>query len=230
MKRISLIISFVVLFALGGNAQNGDLRFGLRLGPNFSWASSGSDVTKNHGAKLGFGAGLVVDYYFTDVFAASTGVDFNFCRMKYDFADYRSAAEFLTEEQVMVTRRLKASYLEFPIKAKAKFDVAGLFDAFVEAGLGLGFNLKDYGKDNYKIHWVEYDSDSYEDCTNQYRAFQPSMIFGVGGIYEINSKLGAFAQLSFHHAFSNAFNKALAKQTGSILRNNFIGIEVGLMY
>lgn len=229
MKRISLIISFVVLFALGGNAQNGDLKLGLKFGPNFGWASSGSEVTENLGAKLGFDAGLIVDYYLTDVFAASTGVDFNFCRMKYSFADFRSPADFLNEEQVIVTRRLRASFLEIPIKAKAKFNIADSFGAFVEAGIGLGFNLKDYGKDEYKLQWYEHADEAYVDYTNQYRAFQPSMIFGLGAIYEINQKLSAFAQLSFHHAFSNAFNKALAEQTGSILRNNFIGIEVGVM-
>ena len=230
MKRISLIISLVMLFALGGNAQNGDLKFGLKLGPNFGWASSGSEATENHGAKLGFGAGLVVDYYLTDIFAASTGVEFNFCRMKYDFADYRKPADFLVEEEVMVSRRLKSSNLEIPIKVKARFNVADMFDAFVEAGVGLGFNLKDYAKDEYKSYWVDYQSEVYEDYTDQYRAFQPSMIFGVGGIYEINEKLSAFAQVSFHHTLSNAFNRTLADKTGSILRNNFIGIEVGLMH
>ena len=60
MKRISLIISLVVLFALGCNAQNNDFKFGFRLGPNFGWASSGSVMTENHGARLGFGAGLVL--------------------------------------------------------------------------------------------------------------------------------------------------------------------------
>ena len=66
MKRIPLIISLVVLFALNGNAQIGDLRFGLKLGPSFDWASSGSVETGNEGVKLGFNAGLVLDYYLTD--------------------------------------------------------------------------------------------------------------------------------------------------------------------
>ena len=50
MKRISLIISLVMLFALSGTAQNGNFRFGLKLGPNFSWAGPCSEKTENHGA------------------------------------------------------------------------------------------------------------------------------------------------------------------------------------
>lgn len=230
MKRISLIISLVMLFALSGTAQIGNFRFGLKLGPNFSWAGPCSEVTENHGARLGFGTGLVVDYYFTNVFAASAGVEFNFCRMKYDFTDYRKPKDFLVEEEVMVSRRLKSSNLEIPIKAKAKFDVADSFGAFVEAGIGLGFNLKDYVKDEYELHWVDYKSEYYEDYTDQYRAFQPSIIVGVGGEYEINPKLSVFAQLSYHHTFSNAFTNSLTVKTGSKLFNNFIGIEVGIMH
>ena len=47
MKKISLIFSFVVLFALGGIAQSGDFRIGLKLGPSFDWASSGSVETQH---------------------------------------------------------------------------------------------------------------------------------------------------------------------------------------
>jgi hypothetical protein len=56
------------------------------------------------------------------------------------------------------------------------------------------------------------------------------MIFGLGAEYEINRNLSIFAQLTFDHAFSNAFVNVLEKQTGSILRNNYIGIEVGVMH
>ena len=229
MKKISLIYSFVVLFALGGNAQSGNFRIGLKLGPTFDWASSGSVETENDGVKLGFNAGCVIEYYLTDNIAASSGVNFNFYRMKYRFMDYRMAEDFLYETNVSVSRQLRASCLEIPLKVKAKFDIAGLFGAYVEAGGSLGFNLKDYGKDEFSQHWTEFHGDFYEDCTNQYRAFQPSLIFGVGAEYELNQLLSVFAQLTFNHAFLNAFVSSLEKQTGSILRNNFIGIEVGIM-
>ena len=230
MKKISLIFSFVVLFALGGIAQSGDFRIGFKLGPSFDWASSGSVETQHEEMGLGFNVGLVFDYYFTDNIAVSTGTDVNLYRMKYRFTDYRMTEDHLYENNVSVSRRLKASNLEIPIMVKAKFDIAGLFDAYVEAGGSLGFNLKDFGKDEYSLYWTDFQGDTYEDCTNQYRAFQPSLIFGVGAEYELNRNLSAFAQLTFNHSFLNAFVSSLEKQTGSILRNNFIGLEVGIMF
>ncbi len=43
-------------------------------------------------------------------------------------------------------------------------------------------------------------------------------------------RISAFAQLTFDHAFSNAFVRSLEKQTGSIIRNNYIGVEIGIMH
>ena len=230
MKRISLIISLLVLFVLGGNAQNDDLKFGVKLGPSFNWASSGSVETANKGVRVGFGAGFIVDYYLTSHFAVSTGAEVNYCRMMYRFTDYRKSYGFLVDTEVAVMRRLQAVNLDFPIKLKVKFNVADLFNLYAEAGGSLGFNLKDYGKDEYSLLWNHIQSDTYEDCTNQYRAFQPSMIFGLGAEYVVNRNFSMFAQLSFHHTFLNAFVSSLQEQTGSILRNNFIGVEVGIMH
>ena len=184
---------------------------------------------ENKGVRLGFNAGLVLDYYLTDHIAASSGINYNSSRMKYSFTDYRRAEDFLEEANMPVLRRLKASGIEIPLQFKVKFDVADEFDAYVAAGGSLGFNLKDYVKDEYSFYWNEYQSEVYEDCTNQYRAFQASLVFGLGAEYEINRNFSVFAQLTFNHALLNAFVSSLEKQTGSILRNNFIGIEIGIM-
>jgi len=254
MNKISLIISFVVMFVLSGNAQTAssgkapaassgkapaassgkaltkNVRVGLKIGPSIDWASSGSPETESKAPGVGLNMGLILDYYLTDYFAVSSGLNFNAFRMKYQFTDYRRPEDFLEETNVSVLRRVKGCNLEIPVKIKGKFNVVESFDAFVEVGCGLGFNLKDRCKDEFEFYWTDYTDERFVDCTNQYRAFQPSLLFGVGAEYEINSKLSAFVQLTFDHAFSNAFVKSLEKQTGSIVRNNYIGIEVGIMH
>ena len=230
MKRILLIISFVAMIALNGYAQERNSRIGLKFGPTFDWVSSGSTAAKNDGLGVGFTVGLVSDHYLTRHVAISTGLNLNLLRMKYTFTDYRYVEDFLEETNVQVSRRQKATNIEIPLKAKIKIDIVDSFSAYVEAGGALNFNVKDLGKDSYSFYWVTYEGTTYEDCTYQYRLLQASMVFGVGAEYEINRNLSAFVQLTFDHAFSNAFVKTLEKQTGSILRNNFIGLEVGIMH
>ncbi len=220
----------VAAIALGANAQTRDFRIGIKFGPTFDWASAGSTAAFSDGVRLGANMGLVYDYYFANNFAFSSGANFKLLRMKYTFTDHRRVEDFLENANVSVSRRLNASNIEIPIKLKGRFDVANLFFLYVEAGAGLSYNCKDYGKDSYKFYWVEFDGQEYEDCTNQYRPLQLSMVFGLGAEYEINNNFSAFAQVTFDHSFSNAFVSSLEKQTGSILRNNFVGLEFGIMY
>ena len=230
MRKILLIISMVSAVFVGANAQPGNVRLGIKLGPTIDWASSGSTSATNDGIRLGGNLGLICDYYFTDNVSVSSGVNFNLLRMKYTFIDYRRAEDFLEETNVSVSRRLNATNIEVPLKIKFRFDVVDSFKAYAEAGAGLSLNCKDYVKDSYTFYWTSYEGQNYVDYTNQYRPLQLSMIFGLGTEYEINRNWSAFIQLAFDHAFSNAFVNSLEKQTGSILRNNYIGIEIGLMH
>ena len=123
MKKMLLIISLVAAFSVGAKAQMENVRLGIKLGPTVDWASSGSTAATNDGIRLGGNLGLVCDYYFTDNIAVSSGVDFNFLRLKYTFIDYRRAEDFLEETNISVSRRLKATNIEIPLKAKLRFDV-----------------------------------------------------------------------------------------------------------
>lgn len=230
MRRILLIISLVSAFFVEANAQMRNVRLGLKLGPTIDWASSGSTAANNDGIRLGGTVGLVCDYYFADNVAVSSGLNFNLLRLKYSFIDHRRVEDFLEQTNISVSRRLKATNIEIPLKVKVRYELFDSFLAYAEAGAGLSLNCKDYGKDSYSFYWVSSEGQSYVDCTNQYRPLQFSMVFGLGAEYEINKNLSAFAQLTFDHAFSNAFVNSLEKQTGSILRNNYIGIEVGVMH
>jgi len=181
MRKRLLIISFVALFSVGGMAQSKEVRYGLKLGPTFDWASPGSTAASNNGMRMGFNVGLVADFKLSEHLAVTSGVNLDLLRFKYMFTDSRYVDDFLE-------------------------------------------------KDEFAFYWVSYSGQTYEDYTHQYRLLQASMIFGLGAEYEINRKFSVFAQLTFDHSFSNAFVSSLEKQTKSIINNNFIGIEVGIMH
>ena len=230
MRKVFLFFGLVMMITMSGNAQILGGRFGIKVGPTIDWASPGSTAVENEGARMGFNVGLVAENYFTEHVAISSGLNFSFLRMKYEFTDFRLVEDFLEETDVNVSRQLRATNIQIPLKAKVKFNVADLFDLFAEAGAGLSFNVSDKGKDSYDFYWVSFDSDGYVDCTNQYRLLQFSMLVGVGAEYAIDRNFSAFAQLTLDHCFSNAFVSALEKQTGSVLRNNFVGLEVGILF
>lgn len=229
MKKIALIISMMTLFALSVNAQQKTTVFGLKLGPNLGWASPGSTETSNDGVGVGFAIGGIVDRYFSEHVALSSGVNLNFMRMGYQFTDFRTASEFLEEAKVPVNRRFKGTYIEVPLKIKVKIDIIDSWKAYAEAGVGLSYDLVGKGKDSFKDPFgVTYEDKEFTNYYYQYRMFQSSLNFGIGAMYEVNSKFSLFAQLTFNHALSNSFNKTIERQTGSIIRTNFIGLEIGI--
>lgn len=230
MRKTLLIVSLIAAFSLGVDAQTKENRLGVKVGPTLDWASAGSTAAHNDGLRLGFNVGLVYDHYFTNNIAVSSGVNLSYLRMKYTFTDRRFVDDFLEKANVSVSRRLKTTNVEIPLKAKLRFDVLDLFAAYVEAGGALGFNVRDLAKDSYSFYWVSSDDETYVDRTDQYRLLQLSMVFGLGAEYEISHNLSVFAQLTFDHSFSNAFVSSLEKLTGSVLRSNYAGLEVGVMF
>ena len=230
MKRISLIISFLAFFTVGANAQSGALSYGVKAGPTFNWASAASTSCENKGAPMGFGLGLVADYEITSNLAFSTGLEYNWVRMKYQFADYRRMENFLEYSDVTVDRKSAGSYLEIPLKAKASMDIMDELKGFVEAGLGIGINLSSRAKDEFDFYGIDYADKRYVDKTYQYRMLQAALRFGLGAEYAFSSDYSLFAQVSFRHALSNMFTHDLQRKTGSNMKVNFIGIEAGVMF
>jgi len=231
MKRIALIISIVVLFSLQGFSQRGSYSFGLKIGPTFDWASSASTATSNEGMKLGFTMGGIIDHYYTNHIAISSGINFIRWRGHYQFTDLRHVDDFLEEVSLPIDRRVNATYIEVPLKVKVKAEVVEGWKVFAEAGVGIGLNLNTRTKDEYDFYWVSSSDKIYsKSYFYEYRWLQAALNFGVGVEYQINRKFGAFAQISFNHALTNTFTKEMEERTGSKLQTNFIGLEVGIMH
>ena len=227
MKKIALIISMVALFSIGGYAQGKTL--GLKFGPNISWGGSGSATTQSDHARMGFAVGGFFDSYITPHVAISTGLNLNLMSMDYTFDDYRTAADFLEEAKVPVSRRFKGSYVELPLKLKVKIGILDSWSAYAEGGVGLSFNFSDKGKDSYNDPFGQSHQDAtYQDYGYQYRMFQTALNFGLGVMYEITNNFNVFAQITVNNALSNTFNKTMQQQTGSIIRTNFVGLEIGI--
>ena len=237
MKKIILIISMVAFISLQGFSQQKKVSFGLKIGPTFDWASSSSTESRNIGTRLGFNFGGIIDYYYTDHIALSSGLSYNYWRGYYQFTDSRIGTLFLEEAPVTVNRQIRASYFEVPLKLKVKIPIVDGWRAFAEAGVGFSINTKDLTKDSYpkegnelSTYWVPQPDENYTaEYFYQYRWFQTALIAGLGAEYQINRKFSVFVQLSYNHAFNNTFTHEIEEQTKGNLHTNFIGIEIGAM-
>lgn len=230
MKRITLIISLVALFALNCNAQKGKVKYGLKFGPDLNWASSASSEGKNNGVGIGLRVGAFFDRYYNDRIAVSWGLDYKIGRMKYQFTDYRRMQNFLEPTVVTANRTFSGSWVEVPLKLKMRIDIDDDWKVIAEGGAGLGVSLKAKGKDTYEYLGNSYSDTEFTDCSDQYRLIQAALHFGLGTEYELNSTLNVFAQFTYSHGLLNMFTRELQEQTGSDLKSHAIGLEVGILF
>lgn len=229
MKRTVLVFSLLAIVSLHCTSLMGQINFGFKLGPNLGWAGSATTAGSGDGARMGLTTGIFVDKYFTDNLALSVGVNYNLVRMSYRFTDHRLPELALVESNIEVARKFKGSYLELPVKLKARFEVIESLSVYGEAGAGVGVNLSAKGKDTYDFYGSHYSDTDYKNYSYEYRLLQASLHFGLGAAYEISSRLAVFAQISYRHALSNMFTQTLYKETNSNLKYNFIGLEVGIL-
>ena len=120
MKKKLFFVGLMLALSLGASAQDQEFSFGLRLGPNFNWIGSRAGAAENHGDKsgtdVGFDLGFVAEYYFTENYALVTGVNVNFLRGQYDFADKR----VIGNDTILgvVDRKFKSTVFEIPLMFK----------------------------------------------------------------------------------------------------------------
>lgn len=135
MRKLLFFLVLALYFVF--NAQSQEVRFGIKLGPNFS-SVGGDGENANGDLKVGFHFGGVWDIPFTTKFS-----------LQPEGLISREVFEYGVESD---TRNVNSTYLRIPILAKY-YLFKGLS---VEVGPTLGFliasKVKDYAvRDNFKI-------------------------------------------------------------------------------
>ena len=230
MKRIILILSLIAIVSLNCKAQAGKTNFGIKIGPSLCWANSVNTYGKGDGSQLGLSFGGFVDEYFTENVGVSIGLNFYLMQMKYQFTDYRLVPNFLVEDDVLVNRSFKGTYLELPFMFKAKFSIADSWNLYGQAGAGLAVNLSARCKDSFDFYGIPIEDPEYTNHILEYRALQASLHAGLGVEYELSSTLNLFVQLSYRHSFSNMFTKQMYDKTNSNLKANHLALELGVLF
>src|SRR5690554_7935998 len=79
MKTIDLSVLFAacVLIQPTQAQQAGDTRFSFVLAPQLSWIKSDHDNIDNNGSDFGYNFGVVIDRFFGNNYAFSTGLTIN---------------------------------------------------------------------------------------------------------------------------------------------------------
>src|ERR1035437_6389434 len=101
MRKIKtlLIILVIIITAQTGFTQKSPIKLGLQVSPNISWMVPKTSDYKSDGISGGVTIGLISDFYFTERYAFSTGLNFSFLNGKVKFPDYMNVKKDLITVQ-----------------------------------------------------------------------------------------------------------------------------------
>jgi len=172
---LSLII---LLFPLQIFSQG--LSFSVVIDPQVTWMSSDSKKIERAGANFGLGGGLVLDHYFAENYAFSTGLFIQGTGGNLRFTDsldfqYGGSRDTLPGGS---TVNYKLQYLTIPFSLKLKSNEIGYFKFFTHLGINTHINLKATGD-------VEDFNISGEDIRDEIQFFMMSYFIGGGLEYSL---------------------------------------------
>jgi len=239
-----------------GGTTYRDVRFGAYFAPTIAWmhpttgkSDNGLYSVSSEGSKLGYMWGLMMDYYFAENYAFSTGFNLNtgggIISTKY-VGPAAVGSTYVTSNVYNTKFNYNLQYLEVPFNLKLRSDELGQsgVSIFGQIGVSVGFNLAK--KATYTV--------TYSDSTGTILTEQagnkeklrgtlavPPVAFalnvGAGLEYPITEKMSIYGGIFFNNGFApdatNPGNYDLGYlgsfKDGNTRLNNF-AIRLGIFF
>lgn len=214
MKKLLILVVFV---SLSGAASAQYFELGLRAHPVYSWIKPSSDNLGSDGGRIGFSYGLVGDFYLSDRYTFSTGLEITSLGGKTRQPD---------EEGNTVLTDYRLQYVEVPLTLRLQTDKQGPWVYYGLFGLEAGVNSKaradrtilDLSDPNLKTDL------SKLDVNDEITAFRLGLAIGGGAIYDLSGSTRLLAGLTFNNGFTDVFEGNL-KGTAS-----YISLDIGVFF
>jgi hypothetical protein len=139
MQKSTIILVFLLLTGYAAAQSTGDTRFTFVLSPQISWMKSDMDKVDNGGSKMGYNFGLLVDYFFGDNYAITSGLTINTTGGKLE---YLSSGNNTVEPR----QRYNLRYIEIPVGLKLRSEDLKRMNIYGRFGLSPQLNIM--AKDN----------------------------------------------------------------------------------
>jgi hypothetical protein len=219
MLRITLatLLSFFVSTAFA------QIEIGLKVSPSLAGNRVAAEQRHNMestNARARIGFGVLVDYFFTENYAFSTGLNYT---SKGSGAIYNNPGN---PTNTRPTDRFSLQYLELPLMMKL-FTNEVATDTKVYFHLGPSLNANIAAKVNDQKILV-----GGQRATKRFNIFEVSAILGTGAEWQLGQTTRVFGGLAYHRGLTNidnAYGRELNDRNISIRSDAFI-IDIGIKF
>jgi hypothetical protein len=236
MRKNSTLLIILVLFIAvqTGFSQNSPIKLGLQVSPNISWMVPKTSDYKSDGISGGVTIGLISDFYFTERYAFSTGLNFSFLNGKVKFPDYLIVKNNLVtvHDTGQTSRKYNFIYLDIPMTIKMSTKQFGKFSLYGQIGFSTGFRLSAMTKDNFVSDKTKISVSDKSDAVGNTSLIRESVIIGFGTEYHLDESSGIILGLAYNNALNNVLLNGVNKLSGDNEKAlmNFVELKIGFIF
>lgn len=242
--RFSIVFILVFgLLALPAKAQLEDLeidrlRFGVQASPVISFMYANDNQINSDGINLGLKLGLMAEYYFSETYAITSGLNMAFNHggpMIYEVGGTFLPDSELSEEslrEVADGTRIKYNlqYLEIPLGLKMRTEEFGYIRYFAEMPI---FHLNILTRARGDIDGPE-DQSENENISRDATFFNLTWGFGGGFEYSLSPNSSIVTGLYYHQSFVDITDDSGQKNNGRDENSKgsfgLIQLRVGILF
>ncbi|OKL41194.1 porin family protein [Pontibacter flavimaris] len=219
MKKITLLL----LFLCAGFASMAQVEIGLQLSPTISGNRFVAEDRYNfekENNNLRLGVGVVVDYFFAQNYAFSTGLMYRGKGAEISYIDSDNNGNLFTEKD-----DLSIQYIQLPLTLK-------LFTNEVAPGTLLYFQVG--GALNTKVA-AQVDNKKVinsEKVIKRFNIFEADAILGGGVEFQMGESTKVFGGLTYHRGLTDIddfYEKKFGDKNISV-KNNGVSLDFGLKF
>lgn len=188
-KTLLFIILFITSQLIMGQSA-GDTRFSFVLTPQISWVKSDHQNIDNKGSHFGYNFGLIMDRFFSDNYAFTTGLTINTTGGKLAYPS-KMTGETLDFSAMTQSYRLK--YIEIPLGLKLRSEDMHRTNIYGRFGLSPQINIQAKNKDGHSIN-------------DEVRLFDLGYHLGAGIEYSLGGRNALILGLLFNNGFVDISN------------------------
>jgi hypothetical protein len=222
MKKVLSILALALLAPFFAQAQETGLRFGLKIKPLVTMTRMMNadkevitDETKPK-SRMGFGGGLMVDYFFTENAGFQTGLEITSrgIRQEYSEPDFGFNVE--------ATQNLTT--VEIPLAFKMRSNEIGN-GIFIRGLFGSSLNILTGARASTEINGSVNETRSRDNLSPLVADF----LVGAGVEWNVNNVGTLDFGLSYHHGLGN-INKREDKENDDYFRMNYLALDLGFLF
>lgn len=223
MKKVFLSLGLALGIASAAQAQ---IEIGLRISPSLGY-SRYTDIKElkfeNDGSRPHFSGGLVIDYFFGENYAFSTGLDLasRGANVKVTSTDTIG----IVMPGASLATKLGLQYLMVPVSLKLfTNEIAPDTRLFAQVGgeIGALIGAKVDGKKTNPI-----TGEKYSKLINTPDA---AAVIALGAELTMGKSTKVFGDISYHHGLINIADKSWVGSGDAQVKNNSIALDLGLKF